>query len=457
MNCVLSHLTPHSRTVGFSRSRKGLVAKVCVDSVFSGVLWAILIGSFAHAQQTTPFEKVYKHPQAEVERALRDMQADAAVPLPVLDGFVNGDSSTFDLYENPQYQFRIKVTAQSPEQTLVSVSARITAWRPNEAPSRSAYVLLPSNGRLEKDLLDHLNASLEKGSPRQPSDLPSVPMAPVSVPTGASRTFTTTSVHPSGAGESPVAKSVDIIAPKGDFKSADPVMLTREIAKVQAEREAVQQEEKKLQEQISELETDRNSRSNFSDPAMVKTGQAPIFERPLELSKILFRADTQDEFEVTEARSGWVHIRLEGLDQGWIKMSELQLPNEPDSIGGSAAADFSEPSEEVAPFNGNWLPLKDKPTLFVVAQPKHPISKDSLGASQITFAKQAFLDGYRASTHSQEKIVGVAVIFLGDKAGVAAATLADINQWNRGAISEKLFLERCSLSPPDAFRDAAQH
>jgi len=415
----------------------------------------MLIGSFAYAQQATPLEKVYRHPRAEVERALRDMQADATGALPALDGFVNADSSTFDLYDNPQYQFRIKVTEQAPEQTLVSVSARITAWRPNAVPSQSVYVLLPSNGRLERDLLDHLNAYLEKGSPRQPSDPPSTPTASVRVPTAASRT-TGTTVRFAGVVDSPVAKSVDRIAPKRDFKSADPVTPATEIAKVQAEREAVQQEEKKLQEQISQLEADRKSQVRFTDPAMVKTEQAPIFERADELSKVLFRADPQDEFEVTEARSGWVHIRLEDLGQGWIKMSELQLPNEADDIGSSAATDFIEPSEEVASFNGNWVPLKDKPTLFVVAQPKHVIPKDSLGRSQIEFAKHAFLDGYRAAAHSQEKVVGVAVVFLGDKAGVAAATLIDINRWHKGTISDKLFLERCSLSPPDAFRDGVK-
>jgi hypothetical protein len=50
----------------------------------------------------------------------------------------------------------------------------------------------------------------------------------------------------------------------------------------------------------------------------------------------------------------------------------------------------------------------------------------------------------------------VAVVFLGDKAGVAAATLTDINRWHKGTISDKLFLERCSLSPRDAFRDAVE-
>jgi len=223
---------------------------------------------------------------------------------------------------------------------------------------------------------------------------------------------------------------------------------------VRAEREAIQREEEKLQQQISQLEIDRDSRTHLSDWAVVKKARAPIFEQPTELSKVLFFADPEDEFKVTEARLGWVRILLQNRSQGWVNISELQLPNERDD--NSAAADFTEPSEEIAPFTGNWAPLKDKPTVFVVAQPKHAIPKDSLGQSQIDFAKQAFLDGYRTAAHSQEKIVGVAVLFLGDKAGVAAATLTDIDRWHNGAISDKLFLARCSLSPPDAFRDAAK-
>jgi hypothetical protein len=150
-------------------------------------------------------------------------------------------------------------------------------------------------------------------------------------------------------------------------------------------------------------------------------------------------------------------VRLENAGQGWIKISDLQLPNERSDIGDSADVAFSEPSEEVAPFTGSWALLKDKPTLFVMAQPKHAIPKDSLGQSQIEFAKHAFLDGYRTAAHSEEKIVGVAVMFLGDKAGVAAATLTDIDRWQKGTLSDKLFLARCSLSPPDAFRDAVKH
>jgi hypothetical protein len=457
MNCVLLRFIPRSQTTRFNRGRGRLAVTGHVDSVYFVVLLAALVGLSAFAQQPTPVERVYKFPRVEVERALRDLQAYATAPLPALDGFVNADSSTFDLYDNPQYDFRVKVSEPAPEQTLVNVSARVTAWNPNATPSQSRYVLLPSNGRLERELLDHVAAYLEKGSLRRSSNSPSTPTAPVSRSPGSSLDLSTTSLPPSVALDSAAVKSVDPITTPRDFKNADPATLAAEIVKVRAERDAVQREEEKLQQQISQLETDRNSRTHLSDLAMVKTAQAPIFEQPNEFSKVLLRADPEDEFEVTEARYGWVHIRLQNLGQGWIKISELQLPNEPDNTGDSAAADFTEPSEEVAPFTGNWALLKDKPTLFVMAQPKHAIPKDSLGQSQIEFAKHAFLDGYRTAAHSQEKIVGVAVLFLGDKAGVAAATLTDIDRWQKGTLSDKLFLARCSLSPPDAFRDAAKH
>jgi len=399
--------------------------------VVFGVLSAMLLACAAHAQQqAAPVEKTYKHSKTEVERALRDLGAYATAPLPALDGFVNADSSTFDSYDNPQYEFRVKLAEQASEQTLVSVSARVTAWYPNAVPSQSRYVLLPSNGRLEKELLDRLTSYLDKGT-RSPAD-----------------------VRRSGTPNATAVKPSDPVAPRGDFSHADAATLSTEIAKVQAERTTTEEQQKELQKQISQLEADRNARRFLHDLAMIKTPQTPVFQENNEFSKVLFRADPEDEFEVTQARYGWVRVRLESLQQGWIRISDLQLPNEKDETGESA--DFAEPNEEVAPFTGNWALLKDKPTLFVVAQPKRAIPSASLGQTQMEFAKRAFLDGYRSAAHAQEKIDGVAVVFLGDKAGMAAATLSEISLWHKGSISDKVFLERCFLSPPDAFRDIAK-
>jgi hypothetical protein len=445
MRPTLFRFASFSRTGLFNRGRFAVVLPV----VF--VLLGTLLGPFASAQQPTPIDRVYNHSQAEVERALRDLQAYATAPLPALDGFVNGDSNTFDSYDNPQYEFRIRLSAPAPERTIVSVSARVTAWYSNAAPSQSRYVLLPSNGRLEKELLDRLAVCLETGTLRQPANSSPTATPTANGSTASAATISTPGISHSGVADSPAVKSGGLVAPPPVFSSSRPATPATEIAKVQAERESIEQEEKKLQLQISQLEADRDGRKYLADLAMVKTAQAPVFEQNNELSKVLFRADPEDEFEVTEARFGWVRVRLENQSQGWIKMDELQLPNEKDDTGDSA--DFGEPNEEVAPFTGNWALLKDKPTLFVVAQPKHALPQESLGQSQIEFAKRAFLDGYRAAAHSQEKIDGVAVVFLGDKAGMAAATLTEINRWNKGTISDKLFLERCFLSPPDAFRD----
>jgi hypothetical protein len=442
MRRFIFHSVPFFQEDLIKGMQRQLVAMRSIAFVLLAPLFAMVIAPTADAQQAAPVERVYKHPSVEVERALRDLGAYAAASLPALDGFVNADSNTFDFYENPHYEFRVKLTAQAAEQTLVSVSARVTAWYPNALPSESRYVLLPSNGRLEKELLDHLTVYLEKGTVRPPSG---------STPTAtASKSFAPTSAPPSSAANAAV-RPANPIAPMGDFSHADPATLPAQIAKVQAERQSIEEEEKKLQQQISQLEADRNARRYLSDLAMVKTAQAAVFQENNEFSKVLFRADPEDEFTVTEARFGWVRVRLDNLGQGWIRINDLQLPNEKDDTGDSA--DFAEPNEEVAPFTGNWALLKDKPTLFVVAQPKHAIPTGSLGQSQIEFAKHAFLDGYRAAAHSQEKIDGVAVVFLGDKAGMAAATLTEINRWHKGAISDKLFLERCFLSPPEAFRD----
>ena len=129
-------------------------------------LFALLFTSclVARAQDADSADRVYKHRKAEVEEALQALKAYATNRLPVLDGFVNANASTIAKLENPHYQLRIEIESQGPNQTLVSVSAKITAWNAEEDPSRSQYVVVPSNGRLEQDMLDRLSVSLEKGN-----------------------------------------------------------------------------------------------------------------------------------------------------------------------------------------------------------------------------------------------------------------------------------------------------
>ena len=214
--------------------------------------------------------------------------------------------------------------------------------------------------------------------------------------------------------------------------------------------------QRKLQQQISELEANASSQKFISNLAVIKTPQASIFQQDDDTSKVLFRADPEDEFEIINVKGNWAHVRLENGADGWVRAAQLQPPQEVDDTEDAAAAlNFSTPNQEIKPFAGDWTPLKGKPSLFVFAQPNRAIPGAILGQSQFAFAKHIFTEGYREAMHSEQPMSGVVVVFLGDKGGVAAATLADIRRWRDGAITDKVFFERCSFDPPESFHDAA--
>ncbi len=406
-----------------------------------------------HTQQTVqPVERVYNHSQMEVEKGLQAMQAYATSRLPVLDGFVNANASTLDHLENPHFQFRIELRAEGPAQTVVQIAAKITAWYADATPDHSQYVVVPSNGRLEEDLLDRLSIYLEKGRSRQtPSAGPTAPLMSGGASLGPSP----------GAANGPqtgvAGNSSEILTTPGTSAATstgtDAATLASQIAAAQAQRQATEQNVRRLRQQTSGLEANSKSQKFLSNLATVKGARTPLFQQADESSKVLFRADPEDEFEIIDAHEGWVHVRLENTGEGWLRVSQLQRPNEVDDSGDMAVLNFSTPSEEIKPFVGEWMPLKGKPALFVFANPARELPAATLGQSQLDFAKHVFTDGYREATHSDQAISGVVVVFLGAKGGVAAATLADIRRWHDGTLSDKLFLERCSLDPPESFRD----
>jgi hypothetical protein len=417
-----------------------------------------------HAQDSDSSERVYKHTKVEVEQALQALQAYSTNRLPVLDGFVSANAATLTKFENPHYQFRIEIESQGPGQTLVSISAKITAWSAETEAARSQYVVVPSNGRLEQDMLDRLSVYLEKGNTGQPPD--SSPVAAGAPSATGTAPMRSGSLGATGSPHSPVStvspdRAVSAPLPANSSKASpparnsDPASLGAEIASVQAQRQAAELDQRKLQQQISELQANASTQKYLSNLAVIKAMQTPIFQQDDDTSKILFRADPEDEFEVIAVKDTWIHVRLENGGDGWARASQLQPPQEVDDAEDAAAGlNFTTPNQEVKPFEGDWAALKGKPALFVFAQPSRAIPDAILGQSQFQFAKHVFTEGYREATHSDQPMSGVVVVFLGNKGGVAAATLADIRRWRDGAISDKTFIERCSLDPPESFRDA---
>jgi hypothetical protein len=450
-----AHRSPRSQPLRITRALR---------LFFFALATLLCFACTVHAQDSDSSDRVYKHTKVEVEQALQALQAYSTNRLPVLDGFVSANAATLTKFENPHYQFRIDVESQGPGQTLVSISAKITAWSAEPDAARSQYVVVPSNGRLEQDMLDRLSVFLEKGNAAQPADT----SATAAASSNAAGTTPMRSTSP-GAGSlprsplstaSPVPAAAALVPATSSralppARNSDPASLGAEIASVQAQRQAAELDQRKLQQQISELQANASTQKYLSNLAVIKAIQTPVFQQDDDTSKILFRADPEDEFEVIAVKDTWFHVRLENGGDGWVRAAQLQPPQEVDDAEDAAAAlNFTTPNQEVKPFEGDWAALKGKPALFVFAQPSRAIPDAILGQSQFRFAKHVFTEGYREATHSDQPMSGVVVVFLGNKGGVAAATLADIRRWRDGAISDKAFIERCSLDPPESFRDA---
>lgn len=411
------------------------------------------------AQEAKSTERVYKHQQADVEKALEDLQAYDTARLPVLAGFVNAKANTLKDFDNPHYQFLIDLIPQGSGHTLVQVKAQITAWYVGSVTSaHSQYAQIPSNGRLEEELLDRLSVYLEKGNtqnPPEPAPLPKASPLPVS---SNSRAFVNpASFSAPGPSNPPAELAADTVDVPPAEKSSNPATLASQISTAQAALQAVEQKQRLSQQQIADLENVARSRQHIADFAIAKKSQAPVFEEPSVLSKVLLRADAEDEFEVSEARNGWVRVRLDGTAQGWMPFSELEMPGDSNVSDDLGVKNFSVANEMIKTFTGDWPVLKGKSALFVLAQPRGAISQDTLGKSQLEFASHTFLEGYRAAVHSQQSIAGVVVIFAGDKPGIAAATLPAIRQWQEGSVSDQVFFAHCSFDPPDSFRDVSSH
>lgn len=130
---------------------------------FLPLVLALLLSSWIPATlcgQAVPYARTFPKSTEEVEAVLKEMQAYAGQKLPIVDGFVAVGDQPLSRYERAFYQFSIDLVPDGPAGTIVRLTAKITAWYADRDPSKSGYQVLPSNGRLELDLLDRLSDKL---------------------------------------------------------------------------------------------------------------------------------------------------------------------------------------------------------------------------------------------------------------------------------------------------------
>ncbi len=139
------------------------VQNSCPNRLWRVSIFVLLAGALAVCQ-SNPSEHVFQVSRAELDKALAGLHVNSPGRLPILDGFVASDNSLLDKYQRAYYQYKLEIRPAGAGATAVRVTAKVTAWYAGDNSSSAGYRVLQSNGRLETDLLERLEDSLQQKS-----------------------------------------------------------------------------------------------------------------------------------------------------------------------------------------------------------------------------------------------------------------------------------------------------
>ncbi|MGA7768306.1 MAG: hypothetical protein WCA27_19040 [Candidatus Sulfotelmatobacter sp.] len=429
------------------RSRLKASGRLAVWAVSSGMVFAALVAVQVPAQ-TNPNERAFPQSKATVEKALTAMQPNLAGHLPGLDGFATPGEHPLDRYQRAYYQSTVQVSSTASGGSLVRVSTKVTAWYADPLPSRSGYRLLTSNGRLEADLLDQLTEQLAKSSTESSSQ--------------------TASVSTPKPSNEPPAVEPTISAPAPKFPDTDRTFsssLSQGLAAQERERPANTQSPVKsdnaLQAEADSLEEILKNQAHPKNLVAVKKSGTPVVSTPSLNAKPQFLASMHDEFEMLDFNADWVHVRISGLSRGWIWRNSVEMPDGirdtdvPSASALTPVADlFHVIREETSTFPGDWEQLRNKNVKIISVQKIDDNAKDPGPKARLEYTKFLLEKTYKELPQTPSALAGIVVIFDSADGGMIAATMATLQQWRAGTLSDSALWHQCFFDPPETFESS---
>jgi hypothetical protein len=400
-------------------------------------LLAFCIG-FGHpalGQDASP-QRVFTQSKVAVEHTLKELQSYTAGPLPTLEGFAASGTRPLDRYQRGYYQCAVQVKPDPSGGSLVRVSAKITAWYAAADAAHSGYQVLPSNGRLEADLLDRLQEALdEKASAAPKPDWPAK------------------ASHPSDSS----SPSIDAPMPRIPTSALHGVPLSPPPApapggSLKLQTDAAEKRERDLAAEAKSLEEILQNQAHPSNLAAVKRDGTPVLQSARVDAPSLFAASAGDEFEILDVTADWIHVRISGLSRGWIRRSGLEMPDADDSRAtgdphsANSVVSFRVTGQQFAPFPGDWASLRGRTVEIFSIQKSGENVKDAGPEEKLEFAKALLQKEYAAAAAASD---GIVLIFDSDDGGMVAATAQSLQQWKVGKLSEQAFWRQCFFDPPE--------
>lgn len=468
--------------------RRRLLATLFSSAVLAGTVSSVLVER--GVAQGGGYERNFAESKATVEKVLKEMPFALAGRLPVLDGFAQPGDHSLESYQRGYFQSVVQVSATASGGSVVRVTTKVTAWYQDAIAARSGYRLLPSNGRLEGDLLDELAAELGKraagreanapvaagnaASAPAPSVSPAAAMPPTpkvsspgvstagpSFPNAATKATTTSQRgQPAAADSSPPAPTPRLPETGGTFSASVSQGLADQPAG-SAPAAPSPRADQALKAEAESLEEVLKNQSHPKNLVAVKKSGTPVVETPSLTAKTLFLADAHDEFEMLDFNADWVHVRVSGLSRGWVWRNSLEMPDQIPDIDTKASAEptaadlFHVVREETSIFPGDWAPLRGKSVKIYSVEKIEENAKNSTSQAKLGFAKALLEQSYADLAKNEASLGGAVIIFDSADGGMLAVTLPILQQWKAGTLTDAALWHQSFFDPPETFGGAA--
>jgi hypothetical protein len=433
-----------------------------------GFLIAALLMAAAQSgsAQGGPYERTFRQPKSAVERALKELQPSMSGRLPVLEGFALQGDHPLNRYQRAFYQSAVQVSSTASGGSVVRVSTKVTAWYTDSIPSRSGYQLLTSNGRLESDLLDELtdllarspSATRSGGSSSEDSPAIASPAAAKRPATAEKGVAERESAEPTISAPMPRLPEIG----RTFSSSLEQGLSSQQLTESTKSLKPSVQPEAGLRAEAASLEEVLKNQAHPKNLVAIKKSGTPVVATPSLNSKTLFLASAHDEFEMLDYNVDWVHVRISGLSRGWIWRTSLEMPegisdvppNSP-SAAPVAADVFQVTREEIAPFPGDWEPLRGRNVKIISVQKIQENEKTGGAQAKLEFAKSLLDKNYAELAAKSQELSGVVLIFDSVDGGMIAATLPTVQAWKAGTLSDAALWHQCYFDPPETFSVAS--
>jgi hypothetical protein len=420
-----------------------VIVRARMSAVFSRIIFltiAFFICAGLTLAQSVPYARSYDKPKDQVEQGLKDLQAYSGQKLPILDGFVAVADKPLDRYERGFYQFSVTLVPGDGSATIVRLSAKITAWYADRDVAKSGYQVLPSNGRLELDLLDRLEDKLNGKAVAAPVTSANTVAAP--------KAKLDLSGVPGG--------SIGVAPPSASSKTPD------EVAALRSQRMAQERRVQQLTAEMQSLKEIQSSQAHPQNLVLVRKSGTPIYAKGADGARVLFQASANDEFEFLDADGEWLHIEISGDSRGWVRKSAVELPEQiaarlqshAAAGAGEKLSAFRIEREETSTFPGGWASLRGKSVKIYTVQPVSQDPKEAGPAARLKYSLSLFEKAMKDAAAATPTPEGVVVIFDSADGGMVSATMGDIQKVTAGTLDRDVFWSQSYMDPEDAFKPA---